>query len=117
MIVKLINEEKLWIPTPKLFFKILNEAGLETYSASDNEIIEKKLTEAVKKDYSGWTFAIKFAFNIKDGDFCALCQVRIVQNKTIKEDNCTGCIVLATHRNHSDREELDFDFKFTKEDM
>lgn len=117
MIVKLINEEKLWIPTPKLFFEILKEAGLETYSASDNEIIEKKLIEAAKKDYSGWAFVIRFAFNIKDGDFATLCQTRIIQTKEDKGDNCTGCIVLSTHRNHPDREELDFDFKFTKEDM
>lgn len=115
MIVKMINPDGIWIPSPKLFFKILDKAGLELYSKDDAEIIEKKLIEASKKDYSGWAFSVKFSFNIKDGEESALCKVRIIQNKI--KDNFSGCIVFATHRKYSDREELDFDYEFSKEDM
>lgn len=117
MIVKMINPERLWIPTPKLFFKILDRAGLRIYSKDDYKIIEDKLNEAAKKDYSGFSFAIRFAFNIKDGDSSSICRVRIIQSKEDKGDNCSGCVILAMHRKHSDREKTDFDFEFSREDM
>lgn len=116
MIVRLINSDNIWLPTPKLFFKILNKTGLEPYSKSDIKIIEDTLNEELKKDHDGWSFSIKFAFNIKDGDESAKCKIRIIYNKGI-DDGCSGCIIFSSHRKHSDREEIDFDYKFTKADM
>ena len=115
MIVKMINSDSIWIPSPKLFFKILDKTGLELYSKDDAEIIEKKLNEELKKERKPFDFNIKFAFNIKDGDESCKCNIRIFRNRM--EDNCSGCIIFATHRKHSDREEVDFDYEFTKEDM
>jgi len=116
MIVKLINEDGIWIPTPKLFFKIFEKTGLKVNSQDDKDIIERRLNEELKKSHDGWDFNIKFSFNIKDGDEYTLCKTRIIKNKN-KDDISSGCIVFSSHRKHADREELDFDYEFTKEDL
>ena len=117
MIVKMINKDSIWVPTPKLFFKILDKTGLKVYSKDDVENIENKLNSEVSKERGPWDFNIRLTFNIKDGDESTLCRVRILRNRGEMDDNCSGCIIFASHRKHSDREELDFDYEFTQEDM
>ena len=117
MIVKLINSDDIWIPSPRLFFNILDKAGLVVNSWDDAALIENKLNEELKKDHDGWSFNIKFSFNVKDGDEFVPCKVRIIHNKGDMGDNCSGCIIFAARRKHSDKIDLDFDYEFSKEDM
>lgn len=114
MIIKLINDDGIWIPTPKLFFNIFNKTGLELASENDREHITKSLDTELETEHDVWFFNIKLRFNVLNSSGKSVpCNVRIIKNR--KNDGCTSCITIATE---SDKVNIkDFDFNFTKEDM
>ena len=116
MIIRLINEDNIWIPSFKLFSSIMNRVGLEYYSEEDKEIAEKKINEEYNKEHDVWFFNIKFNFNIKDkdSDDPLNCIVRIIKNRI--NDGCSGCIMLVPDRPQGP-DEMNFDFKFSKYDL
>ena len=115
MIVKLINKDNIWIPTPKLFFKIIEKCNIKLYSETDRKIIEDKLNEECGKEHSVLFFNIKINFNILvDGKITA-CKTRIIKNRD-NTDNCSGCIIL-NYKNPYEHMEDNFEYEFTKEDL
>ena len=113
MIVRLINKDDIWIPTPKLFFNIFDMTGLNFATDEDKEIVTNKLIEENEKDHSVWFFNIKIKFNVKSSKGSVPCTVRIIKDR--KDDDITACIVFATE---SDLVIFkDFDYEFNKEDL
>lgn len=114
MIVRMINDDGIWIPTPKLFLNILDNTGLKLASEKDKDNIINKLNQETTIDHGVWDFNIRLRFNVycSDGNVVP-CSVRIIKSR--KDDNCTACIVF---RSKSDRLTIkDFDYKFGKEDL
>ena len=115
MIVRLINKDNtfLWIPTPELFFKILDKTGLEFATDEDKELVANKLIEENEKDHHAWFFNIKLKFNVKSSTEPVPCDVRIIKDR--KDDDIISCIVFSTK---SDRIGFkDIDYEFTNEDL
>jgi len=96
MIVRLINNQEIWIPSPKLFFDIFNKTGLVLASDSDRDIIIERLTEELEKDHNAWFFNVKLNFNVKSSNGSVPCEVRILKARKTDEDSCAGCIVFST---------------------
>lgn len=115
MIVRLINKQGIWIPSPNIFFNIFDKTGLILASDSDRDIIKERLTEELEKDHNAWFFNVKMKFNVKSSKGSVPCDVRILKARKTDEDFCTGCIVFSTE---SDLAILkDFDFEFDESDM
>ena len=114
MIVRLINKEGIWIPTPKLFFDIFDKTGLSFADKVDKNIVETKLNEENEKSQSVWFFNIKIKFNVKTSNGgIAPCRVQIIIDR--EDDDITSCIVFYTT---SDLARFDdFDYEFTSEDL
>jgi hypothetical protein len=114
MIIRLINDEDIWIPTPKLFLNIFNQTGLEVASKRDEDIINKILNLQNQKKHDPWDFNIKLRFNVLNSLNQAIpCSVNIIKNR--KNDGCVSCMVISTE---SDKIIIkDFDYKFTSDDL
>jgi hypothetical protein len=113
MIVRLINKDDIWIPTPKLFFDILKKTGLEFATNIDKDIVTEKLIEENEVEHSVWFFNIKIKFNVKSSKGSVPCDVQIIKSR--KDDDISGCIVFSTE---SDLVVFkDFDYEFAKEDL
>lgn len=115
MIVRLINKQNIWIPSPKVFFNIFDKTGLTLASDSDRDIINERLTEELEKDHSVWFFNIKIKFNVKSSNGSVPCEVRILKSRKVDEDFCTGCIIFSTESDSIVFK--DFDFEFDESDM
>lgn len=114
MIVRLINNENIWIPSPKLFFNIFDKTGLEFSTDDDRNILIDRLNEELHKDHSVWFFNIKIKFNVKSSNGSVPCDIRIIKNRK-DEENIPGCIIFSTE---SDLVVFkDFDFEFTSKDL
>lgn len=113
MIVRLINKEEIWIPSPKLFFDILEVTKLEFASEEDKDIVINKLTEEMKADHNAWFFKIGIKFNVKSSNGPVPCDIRILKDRT--NDDISGCIVFHTESDLADLN--DFDYEFSKEDL
>lgn len=114
MIVRLINDDGVWIPTPKLFLDILSKTGLRLASDKEKNIIIDKLNQETTIDHGVWDFNIRLRFDVFSSDSRTVpCNVRIIKSR--KDDNCTACIVF---RSKSDQLTIkDFDYTFGKEDL
>ena len=115
MIIRLITNENIWIPTPKLFLNIFKQTGLEVASKRDEDIINKILNDQSQKEHDDpWDFNIKLKFNVLNSLNQAVpCSVSIIKNR--KNDGCVSCIVISTE---SDKVIIkDFDYKFTSADL
>jgi len=108
MIVRLINNKEKWIPTPKVFFDILDKIKLEPTTDEDRQLITDRLEEELTTNHNAWFFNVKLSFNVKSSTGSVPCDVRILKDRT--SDNVAGCIVFATE---SDLVLLsDFDYNY-----
>ena len=113
MIVRLINKEDIWIPSPKLFFDIFEATGLSFATEDDKDIVVNKLTEEMESDHNAWFFKIALKFNVKSSNGSVPCNVRIIKDRV--NDDISGCIVFHTESDLVKFE--DFDWEFSKEDL
>jgi len=113
VIVRLINKKNIWVPTPKLFFKILDKTGLEFATDEDKKIVTDKLIEENETKHSVWFFNIKLKFNVKSSRGFVPCNVRIIKSR--EDDNITACIIFSTESDLANFR--DFDYEFTDEDL
>lgn len=115
MVIKLINNENIWIPTPKLFFNIINETGMQIASAKDKEDITNSLNNILNSDKirDPWFFNIRLFFYVLSMEGKESCDVRIVKSR--KDDNCTSCIIISTATDLINNR--DFDYNFTSNDL
>ena len=113
MIVRLDNEDGIWVPTPKLFFDILDKASLELATEDDKNKITDRLNSELEKKHGAWFFNINLSFNVKSSKGSTPCNVRILKSRV--DDGYSGCIVFATK---SDLITLkDFDYEFKESDL
>ena len=97
MIVKMINKkDNAWIPSLKQFLEILKQSGLELKEGQEKYIEEKLLKNKDKEKSDCWFFNIKFKIEVKSSEGYDKCDIRIIKNRVVEDDRCTGCIIMSS---------------------
>lgn len=115
MIVKMINDQGIWIPSVKLFLNIMKAAGLQIVDEHIYKpIIQDKFIEA-EESTDPWEFKITFVVEVKSSKGPVPCNVRIIRNRDFEKDGCSAVIMFVTKTDIVLK--MNMEYKFEEEDL
>lgn len=115
MIVRLFNDEGIWVPSVDIFLDVMKQGGLKLYDKDlYYEKIRSKLIEA-EESPNPWTFNVRFMIEVDSTSGPVPCVVRIIKNQDVEKDGCSAIIVFITKSDISNN--TDFDYSYTAKDM